>query len=1406
MRLSVLGNARVAHRTTSSRGVGVRKNNGKGRMRCGLAVVVGALLAACCWAPVSASAGAVPDLLWKAPEDGQPGGEAGRFRLPFGVAADPQTGHVFIADRMNARIVELTVWGEFVKAWGWGVVQTGPNNKPAKNEAQALTVSASGGSYRLTYVNVYRSGDEVQQTTVPINYNWPAADPGTPEVIDSVQEAIADLTSLKPFPGSVVVTGGPGDVGGSTPYEIEFVGQYADKDIPPLVVTDSGLAGGSGASVSETRRGGSFEICMPVDGDICQEGQGGGNAPGEMPGLIGGIALDEADNLYVYEAVPEDRGEGRSYRVQKFSAAGEFVAMWGGEVNKTKAAEAGSTDAERNLCTQAQIDAGDVCGTGVPGGGDGQFQHTFSVGARIAVGPTGSVSVGDVGRIQEFSAAGSFVAELAVPGETVQAMAVDDVGDVYAVFAGSDDVRKLTAAGGALTEVMAFPASDPDAPTIDGSGNVYIIEGGQSRKVIAYEADGSPLITAAEKFAQNGNALVGLATTEACEIPGVDIYVSDFGHSISAYGPAPMDVDDCPPPLVVPRIGRQFATRVGIESATVRATINPQFWPDTRYYVEYGTSPCASGGCAAKEPLPPGELLTGQVVKQLLRTKEIELGGLLPQTTYHYRFVAESTGGGPVYGVDPDGQGVQGASFAEGLEGTFRTRRVEKATSCPNSSFRVEVDHLPDCRAYEMVSPVDKENGDIIVLEKGGIAHAPLSLNQSSPDGDRLTYSSYRAFGDAKSSPITSAYMATRGAAGWSSHGLSPSRGLNTWEIATSIDTQFKAFSADLCDSWLVSETEPPLAPGAPDGYANLYRRDNCNGGGYEALIGTTPESLAPVAFRPELQGVSGNGERTIFRVNDKLTDDSLGCVVPGDLNTCKRQLYETLGNGELRFVCILPGAVAAPAGCSAGSASGGIQNDGRSQMVDNAISADGSRIFWSDAANGLGRIYARIAGTLTVPVSEAGEELSGTSDSQYWTAADDGSMVVYSTGALNGSADLYKFDVAGNVTELIAGKLYGLVGASADATQIYLVSAEVLAGAAGAGEPNLYLYDAEAETFKFIATLSIADANVSDGVPYSPVNLVPRNHVAQVSADGAHAVFMSTASLTGFDNTDAESDEPDAEVFRYDADAEQLLCISCNATGALPTGRDIGGDGNSYWAAAQIPISQTQLYQAPRVMTPDGDRVYFESFEPLAASDTNAMKDVYQWTAVGEGYSSDVCDEGSATYNDEAHGCVSLISTGASDEDSSLIEVSPDGVDVFFATADSLVPQDPGLVDIYDARANGGFPSPQQPGAFCEGGACQASPGQPPQAAPPTSATFTGPGNPKYKSKTARCGKGKRAMKVRGKKRCVKVKNPSRRGAKSRCGNGQRVRSTKRCVKVRNKNGARASVSHGDPAEEIGR
>jgi hypothetical protein len=324
-----------------------------------------------------------------------------------------------------------------------------------------------------------------------------------------------------------------------------------------------------------------------------------------------------------------------------------------------------------------------------------------------------------------------------------------------------------------------------------------------------------------------------------------------------------------------------------------------------------------------------------------------------------------------------------------------------------------------------------------------------------------------------------------------------------------------------------------------------------------------------------------------------------------------------------------------------------------------------------------------------------------------------------------------------------------GVAGTSEDLSRIYLVSEEDKdgAGKAVAGKPNLYRY--QGGPLSFIATLSSRDATDENDAT-SVVNREPLNHTAQVTADGGHLAFMSTASPTGFDNVDASSGEADAEVYLYSAQTGELHCVSCNRVGARPLGRDVGSKANPFWAAARLASWETQLYSS-HPLADDGQRLFFESFESLAPGDTNGRQDVYEWEAPGSGD----CDEGKSAFSAQAGGCVRLISAGDSPEDSVFLDATPSGSDVFFGTASSLLPQDHGQLDVYDARIDGGFPTPSLPGE-CEGQSCRHP--APPPASPSPASTAVRKGNPPL-----RCGRGKRKVRRHGKAVCIKRKKHKR-------------------------------------------
>jgi DNA-binding beta-propeller fold protein YncE len=1123
--------------------------------------------------------------------------------------------------------------------------------------------------------------------------------------------------------------------------------------------------GASGDTASDQ-----FETCGPAQPEgtppagLCKAGtEGDGAGQFSRPN---GIAIDPSGAVYVLDRA--------NLRVQKFSSTGQFLLMFGGDVNRTKVDVAAPPE-QRNLCP---VDPGDVCQTGTTGSGQGHFAGT--VGNYIAYNPAlNAIAVGDRDRIQIFNLDGTFKEEIRFEGELalfdeegVSALDVDSAGNFYIVVSGFPDIYKLSPSGEPLAPGKAgessFEVPRPRGLAVDDAGNVYAIESAESvsdpggRYVLGFDSAGNLIngMRPADEFAKpetdafpefqtafNGD-LVGIATNSCSGSAGPNIYAVRFnvGSSqsrrsyVSVYGPPPVGCE--PPPARAPSIEDQFATAAGTDSATVRALINPRFWADTTYYVQYGTGKCSEGGCDRTHPLPPGSALTDKVVNVGLATVGVLLQGLAPATEYHYRFVAQSSGGGP----------------AVGPERTFKTfMRPDPVDSCPVIEvFRSGPSaRLPDCRAYEMVSPLDKGTGEV------GLALKEEERNQSALSGDAFTFSSITAFADPMAAPYVSQYLTKRSSDGWSTESMMAPRTTPPLSVtASGKRNEFKAFSSDLCHAWFLHNSSATLTPDAVSGYANLYRRNNCAAPpSFAALTTVKPPKRPPGEYFPLVHGFSDDGTRVIFTAEDKLHPDA------PQLALKELRLYESTPAG-LRYVCYLPNGNPSPQACSAGTAaglSGGIDSN-----VHNAISADGSHIFWTAFSGELplkfshpGAIYVRIDAKETVAVSK-----SVTSDPAiFWTAADDGSKAIFRVVEGSLKDNLYEFDVARKTPRLIAEGVEGPLGASEDASQIYFASRKALAPGGTEGGHNLYHYVADpgggGGAYTFVMALTDDDIAVLPGRPV-PIEDLAIHRAATVSADGRFAVFMSVATPTGYDNLDATSGEPASEVYRYDGMKSELLCVSCNPTGVRPAGVNVTGTVRPFWVAARIQAGEAFLH-APRVLSSDGSRVFFESHEALVPRDTNGRWDVYQWEQPGKG----TCSEDDATFHEANGGCVDLISSGESAADSRFLDADPSGDNVFIGTQSSLVGADYGLNDVYVARVGGGFPEPTAP-VECEGEACPTPRAAPPEVTPP-SATVK-PSNPRRP-----CPKGKRRVKRKGKVRCVKPNKAARHKRGNRKREGRR-------------------------------
>ena len=182
-----------------------------------------------------------------------------------------------------------------------------------------------------------------------------------------------------------------------------------------------------------------------------------------------------------------------------------------------------------------------------------------------------------------------------------------------------------------------------------------------------------------------------------------------------------------------------------------------------------------------------------------------------------------------------------------------------------------------------------------------------------------------------------------------------------------------------------------------------------------------------------------------------------------------------------------------------------------------------------------------------------------------------------------------------------------------------------------------------------------------------------------------------------------------------------------------------------AHWLAGSLPgwtplgnESAAQALRQPRYLS-DSGRLFFNSADPLVSVEhatsrqetingetaSVGVENVYEYQPAGLGSCKDT------------RGCVALLSSGTSQQESAFLDASTSGNDAFFLSSQPLVAQDHDTsFDLYDARVC----TSQSPCVTSEGAAsqpCESTNTCRPPTPPATTgqetgtATFTGPGNP---------------------------------------------------------------------------
>ena len=818
-----------------------------------------------------------------------------------------------------------------------------------------------------------------------------------------------------------------------------------------------------------------------------------------------------------------------------------------------------------------------------------------------------------------------------------------------------------------------------------------------------------------------------------------------------------------------PTIGETFSTDVTATSATLRAQVNPQ-GATTSYTFEY--APVGGEFKPVPEPEGSGSLPEGDTgVALSVHVQQ----GLLADTTYEFRLLASNSAQ-----QDVTGEPV-----------SFTTQHATILSA------------LPDGRQYEMVTPPEKQGALFYGPNAGWEEPAAMRdfISKASADGDAITdFANVPTEANPQGFASKVSILSTRGPSGWSSEVIAlPHKGATgPQEISKGSSTENTLFSEDLSHG-AVMQSGPfgALSPEATEFtpylrtyYLNGNVEEHCHASCYRPLV-TTADTAEGVKFGgpygsqyinecelvicgPIAVDATPDASHIVLRSQVALTstpNEPSESVVYNQLDP--PFLYEW-SDGQLQPLYQLP----------EGEGGAGVAG-GQLSTVANQLSDNGSVFFSHD-----GHLYLHdFTKDESFRLDVAQEHTEPTRDeAEFLYASSDGSTVLFTdpqqltTAAGGGIYECRIVESAGGVScelELTGLASDSLIGGSKDASYLYFLN----------GEDKLMVdhYSGGGWTTAegpFVGAQLFSGRTRERNFPQPVPSAVP---TYRVSPNGVYLAFMSSESLTGYDTRDAVSEMPDFEVYLYDADSNRLICASCDPTGARPVGVEyketeqlVAGEFSTSdhpWVAANLPPwlrtdsqeNGESTYQ-PRYLS-DSGRLFFDSDDALVPQDVNGTQDVYEYEPAGVGS----CTTGNVTFGERSDGCVDLISSGTSSEESAFMDASATGGDVFFITAAKLVPADRDTArDVYDAHeCTSASPCTQAPAAPppCT---TEASCKPPPTAQPsvyglPSSATFSGPGNiapaptppaAKPKAKVVKCKRGV----TKKKSQCVKSKKKTKR------------------------------------------
>ncbi len=726
---------------------------------------------------------------------------------------------------------------------------------------------------------------------------------------------------------------------------------------------------------------------------------------------------------------------------------------------------------------------------------------------------------------------------------------------------------------------------------------------------------------------------------------------------------------------------------------------------DTHYHFEYVTQgQFESEGWAGAASTPEVDLGSGDSSEIL----GVDVPGLRAGEAYRYRVVAGNTapGTGP----------VDGAEQTLTVPGPPATEGAGAGGGCPNEAFRTGLSaRLPDCRAYEQLTPVDKEGAQEPFNYRVNYGAAALLVGE---DGRSAAFETGTVDWGKSPGAGQSPYLFSRlEGKMWSLKAGAPQPQTGVSKVEPQV------YSADLTQLAFQSQYVTSQAGESPD----IQYGVGPVGGPY-AMVASVPRG--DVAFGGEANGwvaSSADFSKLVFATQDHtlVGEEPTGTKSGSDL-------YEYTAAGGLSQLNVSGEGVTI--GRCGSTLAHGFEEGSQSHRDSgpHSLSADGSRVFFEAVPTGscseAKHLYMRVGGTETIDLGVDRFLAASETGGEVLLEGAGGEVLLYDTATAT-TAKL----LTTHTTDLHVSSV------GSHLTALYFASPGLLtpeAPQASDEAEDIYRYDIPGRSLRFVVQATrVSIQSVSPDGRYAYLNVI-----------GVAGVPGGAAALGGGKVPTPGSEPqllPTVQVYRYDSAENVIQCVSCASSsdpepklpafldgvaglpfinGGLPNYKAISANGDfAFFTTPAALVPQDIDQEIPIEVNGDAGE-FVDVF-----GTTSPSSDVYEWRKDGV--------SGCA----QLQGCLALITSGRGGYLNLLLGTSPyvnskgetvEGGNVFIYTRSQLLPQDQDTSgDVYDARIDGGFaPRPPRP-TECEADACSTPPGAPSDATP-SSLTFNGSGN----------------------------------------------------------------------------